>query len=221
MCYFSLSSILSSFTENRPWSPGKFFCTVQENQLLSSCPIFKALEKCSNIFHSFDFCSFFILGKLQLWFITTGEIKLDRQHQIVQGWSDHKWSQDLWTFWYRKRSQRHLLAAFENNWSEGSWFIFCSCGCYRQPEKSSEYQTLVLNNRPFGKALAVPFFRRCARLRSGAFFHCSMEKSKMMPRFVLTKVMYSIASNGDSVTSKLITFWSLKLDSLMFISGMK
>ena len=48
---------------------------------------------------------------------------------------------------------------------------------YRQPEKRSEYQTLVLNDRPFGNPLAVSFFRRRARLRSRAYFyHCSIEK---------------------------------------------
>ena len=48
---------------------------------------------------------------------------------------------------------------------------------YRQPEKRNEYQTLVLNDRPFGNALAVSFFRRRARLRSRAYyFHCSIEK---------------------------------------------
>ena len=48
---------------------------------------------------------------------------------------------------------------------------------YRQPEKRSEYQTLVLNYRPFGNALAVFFFRRRARLRSCAhYFHYSIQK---------------------------------------------
>ena len=48
---------------------------------------------------------------------------------------------------------------------------------YKQPEKRSEYQTLVLNYRPFGNALAVFFFRRRARLRSCAYyFHCNIEK---------------------------------------------
>ena len=36
---------------------------------------------------------------------------------------------------------------------------------------------MVLNDRPFGNALAVSFFRRRARLRSRAYyFHCSIEK---------------------------------------------
>ena len=49
----------------------------------------------------------------------------------------------------------------------------------RQPEKRSEYQTLVLNDRPFGNALAVSFFRRCARLRLCAYdFHCSIQKRR-------------------------------------------
>ena len=47
----------------------------------------------------------------------------------------------------------------------------------RQQEKRNEYQTLVLNDRPFGIALAVSFFRRRARLRKRAYyFHCSIEK---------------------------------------------
>ena len=42
----------------------------------------------------------------------------------------------------------------------------------RQPEK-----TLVLNDRPFGNALAVSFFRRRARSRSRAYcFHYIIEK---------------------------------------------
>ena len=50
---------------------------------------------------------------------------------------------------------------------------------YRQPEKRSEYQTLVLNDRPFGNTLAVFFFRRCARLRLCAYdFHCSIQKRR-------------------------------------------
>ena len=48
---------------------------------------------------------------------------------------------------------------------------------YRQPEKKIEYQTLVLNLRPFGNALAVSYFRRSARLRLCAYdFHCSIQK---------------------------------------------
>ena len=35
----------------------------------------------------------------------------------------------------------------------------------RQPEKRSNYLTLVLNDRPFGNVLAVSFFWRCALLR--------------------------------------------------------
>ena len=51
--------------------------------------------------------------------------------------------------------------------------------CNRQPEKRSEYQTLVLNNRPFGNALAVSFFRHCERLRLCAYdFHCSIQKRR-------------------------------------------
>ena len=50
---------------------------------------------------------------------------------------------------------------------------------YRQPEKRSEYQTLVLNDRPFGNALAVSVFRRCASLRLCAYdFHCSIQKRR-------------------------------------------
>ena len=49
-------------------------------------------------------------------------------------------------------------------------------GTNRQPEKK-EYQTLVLNDRPFGNALAVSFFRRRGRLHSRAYyFHCNIEK---------------------------------------------
>ena len=49
----------------------------------------------------------------------------------------------------------------------------------RQPEKRSNYLTLVLNDRPFGNALAVSFFRRCARLRLCAYdFHCSIQKRR-------------------------------------------
>ena len=49
----------------------------------------------------------------------------------------------------------------------------------RQPEKRSEYQTLVLNDRPFGNALAVSFFRRCGRLRLCAYdFQCSIQKTR-------------------------------------------
>ena len=44
---------------------------------------------------------------------------------------------------------------------------------YGQPE------TLVLNDRPFGNALAVSFFRRCARLRLCAYdFHSSIQKRR-------------------------------------------
>ena len=51
--------------------------------------------------------------------------------------------------------------------------------CNRKPEKIIEYQTLVLNERPFGNALAVSFFRRCARLRLCAYdFHCSIQKRR-------------------------------------------
>ena len=48
----------------------------------------------------------------------------------------------------------------------------------RQPEKRNEYQTLVLNDRPFSNALAVSFFGgHCVRLRYSVFnFHCSIEK---------------------------------------------
>ena len=54
---------------------------------------------------------------------------------------------------------------------------FLHMDAYRQPEKRSEYQTLVLNYRPFGNAFALFFFRRRARLRSCAYyFHCSIEK---------------------------------------------
>ena len=49
----------------------------------------------------------------------------------------------------------------------------------RQPEKRSEYQTLVLNDWPFSNALAVSLFRRCARLRLCAHdFHCSIQKRR-------------------------------------------
>ena len=48
---------------------------------------------------------------------------------------------------------------------------------YRQPEKWSEYQTLVLNDRPIDNVLAVSFCRRWARLRLCAYdFHCSIQK---------------------------------------------
>ena len=41
------------------------------------------------------------------------------------------------------------------------------------------YLTLVLNDRPFVNALAVSFFRRCARLRLCAYdFHCSIQKRR-------------------------------------------
>ena len=53
------------------------------------------------------------------------------------------------------------------------------CCYYRQPEKRSEYQTLILNDRPFGNALAVSFCRRCARLHLCAYnFHCSIQKRR-------------------------------------------
>ena len=49
----------------------------------------------------------------------------------------------------------------------------------RQPVKRCEYQTLVLNDRPFGNELAVSFFRRCARLHLCAYdFHCSIQKRR-------------------------------------------
>ena len=71
---------------------------------------------------------------------------------------------------------------------EANWQLFDSC-CfrfvkfvllsYRQPEKRSEYQTLVLNDRPLGNALAVFFFRRYARLRLCAYdFQCSIQKRR-------------------------------------------
>ena len=38
---------------------------------------------------------------------------------------------------------------------------------------------MVLNDRPFGNALAVSFFRRCARLSLCAYdFHCSIQKRR-------------------------------------------
>ena len=53
----------------------------------------------------------------------------------------------------------------------------------RQPEKGSEYQILVLNDGPFGNALAVSLFRHRARLRSRAYvFHCSIQKRRGKPR---------------------------------------
>ena len=50
---------------------------------------------------------------------------------------------------------------------------------YIDNRKKGEYQTLVLNDRPFGNASAVSFFRRCARLRLCAYsFHCSIQKRR-------------------------------------------
>ena len=49
----------------------------------------------------------------------------------------------------------------------------------RQPKKRSEYQTLVLHDRPFGNELAVSFCRRCASLHLCAYdFHCSIQKRR-------------------------------------------
>ena len=65
----------------------------------------------------------------------------------------------------------------------------------RRKEVSS-MQTLVLNDGPFGHALAVSFFRRRARLCSRAFkFFTAVSKTDAVSwdtRFLLTKVMYSI-----------------------------
>ena len=46
-------------------------------------------------------------------------------------------------------------------------------------KKIIQYQNLVLNDRPFGNALAVSFFRRCARLHLCAYdFHCRIQKRR-------------------------------------------
>ena len=64
---------------------------------------------------------------------------------------------------------------------------------YRQPQKGSEYQTLVLNDGPFGKVLAVSLFRRRAH---APMFFTAVSKRDMVSqdvRFLLAKVMYSIS----------------------------
>ena len=67
------------------------------------------------------------------------------------------------------------------------------CVYYRQLEKRNEYQTLVLNDWPFGNELAVSFFRRRARLRSRAYnFRYSIEKRS-------GKIGGDVSFNGNHV----------------------
>ena len=64
-------------------------------------------------------------------------------------------------------------------------------GPNRQPEKRREYHTLVLNDRLFGDALAVSFFKRRARLSSHAFdLHCSIEKRRTRISSHMFKIFY-------------------------------